>query len=443
MSIPQLQHFRQSLAISLLLFQLPATSQEFIPADIVANGWAKNSINTVVFRKNSIASYKLTQYIAYYDSTGHVDICMRKRFPHRWQANQTKYIGDTRDAHRSISIIVDGEGYLHCSFDQHNSPLRYARSIAPNSTDLGPEIPMVNDRETHVTYPEFYRLPDGNLLFLYRDGASGNGNLVLNHYDAKTKSWNRLQDNLIDGEGKRNAYWQAALDTNGTIHLSWTWRESPDVASNHDIAYARSRDGGHTWETSTGKPYTLPITAATAEYAAHIPQNSGLINQTSMCADDKGSPYIAAWWRPGDSPVPQYMIVYRDAAGWHTRQVSHRKTPFQLGGAGTKHIPLSRPQVLNYRHQLILVYRDIEQGNKITIANCHHFPEGEWTLQNLGDSDYANWEPTYDGQLWRDQHLLHLFVQRVGQGDGETLENLPPQPISILEWNPEFPKLAK
>lgn len=443
MSNPQRQRFRNLLAISLLVFRLPASSQGLTPTNNIDYGWAKNSINTVVFRKNSISSYKLNQYIAFYDSTGHVAIYMRKRYTHRWLAAQTRYTGDTRDAHRSISIIVDGDGYLHCSFDQHNSHLRYAHSIEPNSTDLGPEIPMVNDRETHVTYPEFYRLPDGNLLFLYRDGASGNGNLVLNHYDTKTKTWSRLQDNLIDGEGKRNAYWQAALDTNGTIHLSWTWRESPDVASNHDIAYARSRDGGHTWETSTGKPYTLPITAATAEYAARIPPNSGLINQTSMCADEKGNPYIATFWRPGNSPVPQYMIVYRDAAGWHTKQTSNRKTPFQLGGAGTKRIPMSRPQILHFRGQLILVYRDIEQGNKITIASCRHFPEGEWTVQNLGDSDYANWEPTYDGQLWRDQHLLHLFVQRVGQGDGETLENIPAQPISILEWNPEYPNLAK
>ena len=37
------------------------------------------------------------------------------------------------------------------------------------------------------------------------------------------------------------------------------------MASNHDLAYARSRDGGLTWETSDGRPYTLPITAAFLE----------------------------------------------------------------------------------------------------------------------------------------------------------------------------------
>ena len=32
--------------------------------------------------------------------------------------------------------------------------------------------------------------------------------------------------NLVSGEGKRNAYWQAVTDKKGTIHISWVWRES-------------------------------------------------------------------------------------------------------------------------------------------------------------------------------------------------------------------------
>jgi hypothetical protein len=31
-----------------------------------------------------------------------------------------------------------------------------------------------------VTYPEFHALPGGDLLFLYRDGGSGGGNLAMN-----------------------------------------------------------------------------------------------------------------------------------------------------------------------------------------------------------------------------------------------------------------------
>ncbi|MGO8055575.1 BNR-4 repeat-containing protein, partial [Rhizobium leguminosarum] len=61
----------------------------------------------------------------------------------------------------------------------------------------------------------------------------------------------------------------------------------------HDICYARSKDGGKTWEKSSGEKYQSPITAANAEYALRIPQKSELINQTSMFADAQGNPYIA------------------------------------------------------------------------------------------------------------------------------------------------------
>jgi hypothetical protein len=84
-----------------------------------------------------------------------------------------------RDAHNAIGIAVDGRGVLHVAWDHHNSPLRYARGIAPGSLELGETIPMTGRRETRVTCPEFYNLADGGLLFIYRDGASGSGNLLM------------------------------------------------------------------------------------------------------------------------------------------------------------------------------------------------------------------------------------------------------------------------
>ena len=75
-----------------------------------------------------------------------------------------------------------------------------------------------------------------------------------------------MQDVLIDGEKERNAYWQLYIDNANTIHVSWVWRETPDVATNHDLCYACSHDGGVTWEKSTGEKYRLPITVRNAEY---------------------------------------------------------------------------------------------------------------------------------------------------------------------------------
>ena len=61
---------------------------------------------------------------------------------------------------------------------------------------------MTGKLESQVSYPEFYKISDSNLMFFYRDGGSGQGNLVIDQYDANTQSWTQLHSNLIDGEGK-------------------------------------------------------------------------------------------------------------------------------------------------------------------------------------------------------------------------------------------------
>jgi hypothetical protein len=251
----------------------------------VDSGWASNSVNAVVFRKNSLVTSRDTQFISFYNQQRFLVIGKRKIGETSWQLKQTQYQGNTTDAHNMISMMVDGAGHLHLSWDHHNNQLRYARSITPGSLELSEKLPMTGKFEQKVSYPEFHKLKDGSLVFLYRDGGSGQGNLVVNKYNLQTKSWTQLHNNLIDGEKKRNAYWQACVDTKGTIHISWVWRESPDVASNHDMCYAKSNDGGVTWEKSTGERYSLPITATTAEYAVRVPQKRELINQTSMFAE--------------------------------------------------------------------------------------------------------------------------------------------------------------
>ena len=406
----------------------------------IALGWARNAVNTAVFRKNSVVSHQGQQYAAFYDSAGYVVLAKRSLPAGAWQVKRTTLTGNIRDAHNVICIMVDGDGYLHISWDHHGHPLHSSRSVAPGSLELLPAMAMTGRDENRVTYPEFYKMPDGDLLFLYRSGASGQGNLVLNRYRVKEKTWTRVQDVLLDGEGQRNAYWQADLDAQGTFHLSWVWRETGDVATNHDIGYARSRDGGLSWEKSTGAAYAMPIRAATAEYAVRIPQKSELINSTSMSADGQGHPYIATYWRPAGTTVPQYHLVYHDGRQWHTRQVSQRQTAFSLSGGGTKKIPISRPQVVveqRGRHRkAYLVFRDVERGGKVSLSTCQDLEKGVWTVQDLTAYGVGNWEPSFDTELWKQKKQLHLFVQKAGQGDGETLEDLPAQPVTILEWQP-------
>lgn len=407
---------------------------------IATNGWAANSINTVVFRKNALVTFKGTQFAAFYDADQYVVLAKRKTGETKWQVQRTPYKGDATDAHKCICIMTDGDGYLHVTWGHHNQPLNYCRSVSAGSLQLGDKLPMTGTKETRVTYPEFYKLPAGDLLFFYRDGESGNGSLILNRYNVKTKTWSRVQDNLIDGEGQRSAYWQMAIDTRGTLHLSWVWRETYDVASNHDMCYARSTDGGRSWQKSNGQQYQLPINANNAEYACIISQKSELINQTAMFADDAGHPYIATYWRGAGQSVPQYHLIYNNDGHWHSTDLGFRKTPFSLSGGGTKAIPISRPQMVAWQQgknlAAALVFRDAERGDKISIAINYDLKKSNWKVSDLTQASVGSWEPTYDTELWKDKKILNLFVQKNVQVDGEGKANVAPQPVQVIQWKP-------
>lgn len=426
---------RTLLSTVLILAMYVVAAQAIVD---VGKGWAKNSINTVIFRKNALTSQGGMQYISYYDADGYVVLAKRTLGRTRWEVQKTPFQGDVADAHCSISIALDGDGYLHVSWGHHGSKLRYAKSIQPFSLILGEARSMTGCSEEEITYPEFYKMPDGDLLFLYRDGSSGNGSLVINKYDCRAQRWRQVQHNLIDGEGKRNAYWQSCVDAKGTIHISWVWRESPDVASNHDVCYARSKDGGMSWERSDGERYQLPITASNAEYALRIPPNSELINQTAMTVNPAGEVLIASYWRPENQSVPQYHLIIRRNHKWQVQNLGFRKEPFTLSGAGTKRIPISRPQVISWRRNgkwaAGVLFRDEERGNYISMATNLNIAANQWTVTDIYKQSCGSYEPLYDFDLWNNQKKLHLFVQNNDQVDGEGRSLIGPQMVKVLEW---------
>ena len=258
---------------------------------------------------------------------------------------------------------------------------------------------------------------------------------MLNRYDLKSRKWSRVQDILIDGENQRNAYWQLYMDEAGVIHLSWVWRETWMVETNHDLCYAYSPDEGKTWYKSTGEKYTLPIRKDNAEYACYIPQNSELINQTSMSTDAEGHPYIVTYWRDADSEVPQYRLVWNDGKGWQNRQIMNRSQGFTLKGGGTKMIPISRPRIAVDKGKAYFVFRDAERGSKVSVAYTENVKSGEWQVKDLTDFSVDAWEPSCDTELWKTQKRLHVFVQETHQGDGEKVKDSAATPVYVLEVN--------
>ena len=153
---------------------------------LTAEAYAGSSVN-VVAGAQPLYTDSVHQYAAFYNADARLMLAKRRLGEDDWDTSVTSFTGNVKDAHNSISLIVDGEGYLHLAWDHHNNPLNYAVSEQPGSLSLK-RTSMLDDRQSSVTYPQFLRLPSGDLLLSYRDGGSGKGNLVLNRYHTKTAS---------------------------------------------------------------------------------------------------------------------------------------------------------------------------------------------------------------------------------------------------------------
>ena len=72
-----------------------------------------------------------------------------------------------------------------------------------------------------------------------------------------------------DDETVPETEWRTPVMSWGTLRTPFELienAETPDVATNHDLCYAKSTDGGKSWQQSTGEKYQLPFTAKSAEY---------------------------------------------------------------------------------------------------------------------------------------------------------------------------------
>lgn len=411
---------------------------------ISPDAFAGSSVNVVAGLQSTLLTHGDTQFAAFYASDGTLVLARRELPAEPWATRRTPYRADVNDAHRTVALAVDGDGFLHVAWDHHNNPLNYARSVAAGSLELGGKQAMTGQREDRVTYPQFLRLPDGDLVFFYRDGRSGRGNLVLNRYAAKSGAWTQVHGSLIDGEGQRSAYPAMTTDARGTLHLAWNWRDSPDVATNHDLCYARSADGGANWTTSAGAPLAVPFTAANAEYALRLPAGRSLMNPPSLAADATGRPLLANYWCPDGSDIPQYHVVHHDGTAWRVARVTERTKPFSLAGGGTKRPPISRSVLLpilvpHFRQTLHLVYRDDDRGGQIVVVSCPDLavPTPRWTERKLTADSVGAWEPSLD-PVQAARGVLHMLVQHVEQRDGNDRQaaTVPATPIHSLSWEP-------
>jgi hypothetical protein len=334
------------LASLLVFFSLISISPGTVAAETevrkipVAKGLASHPVNG----GRCLISDGEHQYIAFYDGDHKMTVGKRRLGDTKWDfAKLPERVG--WDTHNKIMLFQDRQGHLHLTGNMHCAPLRYYRTKKAGDIHSFEGIhKWTGDYENRVTYPTVFKLRDGSIYLMYRHGGSGNGMRILLGYDEDTRQWTKTVPILTNGMDRKptcNAYPIGLLeDKNGTWHIAWCWRETPDVITNFDICYAKSLDRGTTWKGWDGRDLGLPITPENAHVVESIKQDSGLMNGGSFAVDNQGRPYVGYTRFDKDGCNQLYVATPADGS-WKAIQLTDWKHRFYFSGRGT--IPESPP----------------------------------------------------------------------------------------------------
>lgn len=288
------------------------------------------------------------QYIAYYNANRNTVVGQRNledgNFKlHVMPATSRENAGGTStvlgwDSHNSLTLGVDKDGFIHLAGNMHVNPITYFKTTKPNDiSTLVQKMELVGTNEKRCTYPNFMLTKEGELLFHYRDGGSGNGNEIYNRYSCETNKWTRMLDvPLTDGQGLMNAYQtQPTIKKDGWYHVYWVWRDTPDCSTNHDLSYMKSPDLKN-WYNAFDEKIALPATLDQRSLIVDpIPVKGGIINLAAkLCLDDKDQP-VFAYHKYDPTGNLQFYTAQMENKKWVYKQVTDWDYRWEFSGNGS------------------------------------------------------------------------------------------------------------
>jgi hypothetical protein len=401
---------------------------EIVASTTVSRVWAGHPV------RFDLLTHGGHQFVAFYDAKRRMTVAARTpgqvtwtlfRPPGEWlkrRGRLTTVLG--WDSHNSLRMAVDAHKQVHLCGNMHVDPLIYFRTTRPlDVTSFESVNRMVGTEETRCTYPLFLDGPNGELLYRYRAGRSGNGVDYYNVYDVETQCWRRLLDTpLLDGQGQMNAYARApVVGPDGHYHMVWMWRDTGDCATNHDLSYACSPDLVH-WQAGDGSPLDLPITIESGATVDPAQPGEGLINMVQSLGFDSCQRPVIAYTRYAQDGTSQAYCARLEGGRWRIVQVSDWTYRWAFSGGGSIPADLQLGEVQACAGGgLSLSYRHIQDGagswvlDEDTLEPVETLPPPERLPAEL-----ARVESTYPGMQVRSM---------VGRGQGHN-----PELSYILRW---------
>lgn len=429
--------------------------------ELAADGFAESITNVSILRGSNPVTDPATgvQYFAYHadkpPSIINGDLALGTISPAGVVAVDNSGVSTlASDSHNFISMMIDGDGDLLLSGDMHGVAMNWAR-LTGGSIDFTawatPPIEAGATDEASVTYPLFIPLANGDVLFFFRDGASGQANLVLKKWDHTAHTLTTVIAVVVNGEATESfyphvPYWD---ETRGRLHCGGCWRVNTNLNTNHDQIHfwLESSDG---WDTATakqadGSAQTVPITRANAAYAAVIAQNTGLTNVGSITIGSDGHPRLWSFRDPGNGIMQLFALRY-DGAAWQDQWIPddtqlQSGVPFTYVGVttGADHTAFSSPRALcdgTTDRTVILMVSDTE-GDGVWALICERADLTQWTWRQLDATDVGFWFGAEDWHQWRANGVIDTLHQRAAYPEETDIGPIGPQTLSRLRFRPK------
>lgn len=357
------------------------------------------------------------QYVAYYNSERHIVVGQRNledtsfrtyKIPPRTTAEgngTTTILG--WDSHNYLTMAVDRDGFIHLAGNMHGHPITYFKSEEPEDiSTLKQHFSLVGTNEDVCTYPRFMITLEGDLVFHYREGQSGDGQEIYDIYSTENQKWRRMLDKpLTDGLGKMNAYQsQPELKEDGWYHVYWVWRDSWDCSTNHDLSYMKSKDL-QAWFDVNNDSVELPATADKKVLIVDpIPINGGIINLAALLLLDNSKCPVFVYHKFDNGGNTQLYIARFVDRQWQCHAITNWDYRWEFSGFGS------------INSEILL--KDFKaRADGYYEVNCWHVKYGHGTI--LLDQDFQAVgevikSPSYESMLEIEGRFAGLEVRFAG-----------------------------
>jgi hypothetical protein len=237
------------------------------------------------------------------------------------------------DAHNRLEIAVSSDHLVHVVGNMHASRIFYARGKLADMSSVRPAS-MVGKDEDRATYPVFLKDASGRLMFMYRNGGSGNGAWLMNQW--ANGHWTRVGELFASSDAQTHA---SAYPTpfvqgrDGEMHIAAIWRRNPDVASNFAVTYASTRDF-RSWRAAGGMSVAAPLRPETMAMIDAPGEGAGLLQSTLLLRPD-GEPAIM-YMRYGSHGTDAVFLATRDSdRNWRSREIVTGAARSSIEGRGS------------------------------------------------------------------------------------------------------------